>query len=49
MQEQEKWSDERRPLHLPKISHRKAKTGKKKAAKAEAAAEAAPGETPPKA
>ena len=49
MQEQEKWPDERSPLHLPKISHRKAKTGKKKAAKAEAAAEAAPGETPPKA
>ncbi len=42
LQEQEKWTEGRAPLHLPKVSHRKAKAGKKKAApKAEAGAEAA--------
>ncbi len=47
LQEQEKWPDGRAPLHLPKVSHRKAKAGKKKAApKAEAGGEAAPGAAP---
>ncbi len=42
LQEQEKWPEGRPPLHLPKVSHRKAKAGKKKAAaKAEAGAEGA--------
>lgn len=35
--EQEKWPDDRSPLALPKIAHRKAKTGKQKTPKAEAA------------
>ncbi len=42
LQEQEKWPEDRAPLHLPKVAHRKAKAGKKKAAvKAEATGEAA--------
>ena len=45
LQEQERWQEGQRPLGLPKIAHRKAKAGKKKAAKVEGA-EAAEG-TPP--
>jgi small basic protein (TIGR04137 family) len=40
LQEEEKWRAEQSPLSLPKVSHRKAKTGKKKA-KAEGEGEAA--------
>jgi len=48
LQEQERWSPDQSPFHLPKIAHRKAKTGKRKAAKAEVA-EAAAGEQKPQA
>jgi small basic protein (TIGR04137 family) len=47
--EQERWPDGRSPLHLPKVSHRKSKAGKKKVkAEGEAAeaAAAAPGAAP---
>lgn len=46
LQDQDRWDDSASPLHLPKIAHRKAKAGRKKA-KAEAAVEAAPGAAPP--
>jgi small basic protein (TIGR04137 family) len=45
MKEQERWEDGRSALGLPKISHRKAKAGKKKV-KEEAAATATPGAAP---
>jgi small basic protein (TIGR04137 family) len=48
LQDQEKWPEDRAPLHLPKVSHRKAKAGKKKAAaKAEAGAEGTAAPTAP--
>lgn len=31
LQEEERWGDEQSPLGLPKVAHRKAKAGKKKA------------------
>ena len=45
LQEQERWVVEQSVLALPKIAHRKPKTGKKKAAKVEGA-EAATAEAP---
>ena len=48
LQDQEKWGERQSALHLPKVAHRKAKAGRKKAAKAEAAAAETP-ETPPSA
>jgi small basic protein (TIGR04137 family) len=42
LQDQEKWAAEQSALALPKIAHRKPKTGKKKAAKAETAEAATP-------
>jgi len=45
--EEEQWTDDRSPLALPKIAHRKAKTGKQKTPKAEAAAGAAAAEPKP--
>jgi small basic protein (TIGR04137 family) len=41
LQEMEKWTEGRAPLHLPKVPHRKMKAKKKAAAKVEAGAEAA--------
>jgi small basic protein (TIGR04137 family) len=35
LQDEEKWIEGRRPLGLPKVAHRKARTGKKKSTKAE--------------
>lgn len=46
LQEQEKWRDGQRPLGLPKIAHRKAKTAKVKKAKVEGAEAAEAGATP---
>ncbi len=46
LQDQEKWGERASVLHLPKVAHRKAKAGKKKVAKAEAAAAAETTETP---
>lgn len=45
LQDQERWEAGQSALSLPKIAHRKPKTGKKKAAKAETA-EAAATEAP---
>ena len=50
LQDEERWPEGRTPLHLPKISHRKSKAGKKKTPKAEtaeAAAAATPGAAAP--
>lgn len=48
LQDEERWPEDRSPLHLPKIPHRKSKAGKKKTPKAETAeaAAAAPGAAP---
>ena len=35
LKEQERWSDEKSPLGLPKVAHRKAKAGKKEKKKTE--------------
>lgn len=44
LKDQDRWRDEQSPLGLPKVAHRKAKAGRKKAAKVEGAeAAAAPG------